>query len=140
MTEPLTKDGVIVAVLNSRQVLVKMHRRSVFDSGAVFKVFQSHKLASPVSGLTSIDIPKEAELRVESVQPDNVHVVLGAWRLTVEKNVRKPSPLSGFGGLIEGIVETVGVAGGLSADIDTKDSLKVAANTKVEIGDYVSAS
>ncbi len=136
-SKALQRDGVVVALLNRRQVLVRMNNRRAFSTDRVFRVFQNYALPNPIGGLTTLDIPKEGELKVSAIQSDDIHAVLSAFDVTTEKTIRKPH--GGLAGLFEPLIETVATPGGLSARVASEGSLKIFVNPSVEVGDHVSA-
>ena len=80
----ISRDGVVVAILNKRQVLVKVETPSAFVPGKVFTVYQLQDLpaeAAQRAGVPHVELPK-GKLKCEAVQSTGDTAVLAMWTET----------------------------------------------------------
>ena len=131
------KHGEIVAILNKRQVVVKMANPSVFTVGRAFVVYEIRTLPDNIaatSGITSVELPK-GRLKCEALQTNNETALLTTWTetRTVKRNPASALGLSPvFSEPIE-VVERVGDSARLNPD----QSLAIDVGPVV-VGDFVS--
>lgn len=139
----MQRHGEIVALLNERQLLVRMLSPDEFVLDREFSVFES-KAIPEVLGETKLELPKAGRLRVEAVQSDGVHCVMTAWSVVRERRVKRPSALSatilGISAAMADIEEIQTEVVGSSATLEPSQVLNVRSSDAVRVGDFVSGN
>jgi hypothetical protein len=137
----MNKDGQVVAILNERQVLVRVLSHEAFArSEQVFTVFEEVQLdPGLIVDVHVVELPK-GKLRFEALQSNAEYAIVAVWEDTRQRTVRRPSSLkaailgidSTFGDVEEEITET-------SRSASLAPGLNMKASREVKVGDYLSA-
>ena len=135
----MQRDGKVIAILNSKQVLVQVLNRQVFRQGTEFTVFEEAQLPGDLGG-GAVQLPK-GHLVFQALQTDRERAVLAVEEITAERQVPGAANL---GAALDRLIAPLGETRTIRVVVDTSAQLN--ADTALDLeagpvtaGDYVSA-